>query len=64
MRMKKSFHDRCTPTTVVRSPEEFKGSPAAMLGSSLEMIGGMARRAPFWMQSRSWVALRDEMGER
>jgi hypothetical protein len=29
-RMTKSFHDRCTLTTVVISSKEFKGSPAML----------------------------------
>jgi hypothetical protein len=28
VRMRKSFDDKCTLTTVVNSPREFKGSPA------------------------------------
>jgi hypothetical protein len=40
--MRKRFHNRCTLTTVVISPREFKGSPA-MLAASLEMVDGMAR---------------------
>ena len=46
VRMRRSVHDRCTLTTVVISPGEFKGSPA-MFASSPKMDRGMAWRTAF-----------------